>query len=96
MFSLNLLGFFIGCSMIEATFPQRVPIGRCARLGITSVLSATVYMSMMALYYAELVASQSELEREVQQPSRHRDRAARGQGGGGEGQPPQRPNSSPR
>src|SRR5260370_7977361 len=35
-------------------------------LGPTWVLSASFYMSMMALYYANVVASQSELEREVQ------------------------------
>src|SRR5260370_27961221 len=35
-------------------------------LGPTWVLSASFYMSMMALYYANVVSSQSELEREVQ------------------------------
>src|SRR5260370_13095701 len=35
-------------------------------LGPTWVLSASFYMSMMALYYANVVASQSELERQVQ------------------------------
>ena len=65
MFSLNLLGFYVAYAMAGA-FPEHVPIGKMSGLGITSVLSATVYMSMMALYYANVVASQSELEREVQ------------------------------
>ena len=65
MFSLNLLGFYVVYALTGA-FPERVAIEKMSGLGITSVLSATVYMSMMALYYASVVASQSELEREVQ------------------------------
>ncbi len=65
MFALNLLGFYVAYAAVGA-FPERVPIEKMSGLGITSVLSATVYMSMMALYYANVVASQSELEREVQ------------------------------
>jgi signal transduction histidine kinase len=65
MFSLNLVGFY-GIYLITGAFPERVPIEKMGGIGITSVLSATVYMSMMALYYANVVASQSELEREVQ------------------------------
>jgi signal transduction histidine kinase len=65
MFALNLLGFYVAYAIVGA-FPERVPIERMSGLGITSVLSATVYMSMMALYYANVVASQSELEREAQ------------------------------
>ncbi|HUH86115.1 MAG TPA: ATP-binding protein, partial [Stellaceae bacterium] len=65
MFALNLLGFYVAYALAGA-FPERVPIEKMSGLGITSVLSATVYMSMMALYYANVVASQSELEREVQ------------------------------
>ncbi|HZB94231.1 MAG TPA: ATP-binding protein [Stellaceae bacterium] len=65
MFSLNVLGFYIVYAF-NGSFPERVPIEKMSGLGITSVLSATVYMSMMALYYASLVASQSEIEKEVQ------------------------------
>ena len=65
MFSLNVLGFVVVYA-ITGTFPERVPIEKMSGLGITSVLSATVYMSMMALYYANLVASQSEIEKEAQ------------------------------
>ncbi len=65
MFSLNVLGFYVVYALTGG-FPERVPIEKMSGLGITSVLSATVYMSMMALYYASVVASQSEIEREVQ------------------------------
>jgi len=65
MFTLNVLGFYVAYAIV-GSFPERVPIEKMSGLGITSVLSATVYMSMMALYYANVVASQSELEREVQ------------------------------
>jgi signal transduction histidine kinase len=65
LFSLNVLGFYAVYAFTGA-FPERVPIEKMSGLGITSVLSATVYMSMMALYYASVVASQSEIEREVQ------------------------------
>jgi signal transduction histidine kinase len=65
MFSLNVLGFY-AVYALAGGFPERVPIEKMSGLGITSVLSATVYMSMMALYYASVVASQSEIEREVQ------------------------------
>ncbi len=68
MFSLNVLGFYAAYALTGA-FPERIPIEKMAGAGITSVLSATVYMAMMALYYATVVASQSELDREVQ---RHR------------------------
>jgi signal transduction histidine kinase len=65
MFSLNVLGFY-AAYLVTGAFPERVPIEKMSGLGITSVLSATVYMSMMALYYANLVASQSDIEKEVQ------------------------------
>jgi signal transduction histidine kinase len=65
LFSLNLLGFYAAYALTGA-FPERVAIEDMSGLGIASVLSATVYMSMMALYYAYVVASQSALEREVQ------------------------------
>jgi signal transduction histidine kinase len=65
MFSLNVLGFY-AVYALTGGFPERVPIEKMSGLGITSVLSATVYMSMMALYYASVVASQSDIEREVQ------------------------------
>jgi len=48
------------------SFPENVPLHSLSGIGIVSTISAAVYVSMMALYYASIVANQSELEREVQ------------------------------
>ncbi len=48
------------------SFPEHVPLHALSGIGIVSTISAAVYVSMMALYYANIVANQSELEREVQ------------------------------
>ena len=47
-------------------FPEHVPLHALSGIGIVSIISAALYVSMMALYYANIVANQSELEREVQ------------------------------
>ncbi|HEX5282402.1 MAG TPA: ATP-binding protein [Micropepsaceae bacterium] len=56
------------------TFPVHVPypgadvdleLQKLSGIGIISTVCAAIYVSMMALYYANIVASQSELEREV-------------------------------
>jgi signal transduction histidine kinase len=65
LFALDLGGFYLGYA-VHHGFPERVPIASMSGLGITSLVSATAYMSMMALYYVNVVASQSRLEREVQ------------------------------
>jgi signal transduction histidine kinase/ActR/RegA family two-component response regulator len=48
------------------SFPAHVPLHALTGIGIVSTICAAAYVSMMALYYANLVANQSELEREVQ------------------------------
>ncbi len=48
------------------SFPEHVPLHALSGIGIVSIISAAIYVSMMALYYANIVANQSELEREVQ------------------------------
>jgi signal transduction histidine kinase len=65
LFALDLAAFYLGYA-VHHGFPERVPIAAMSGLGITSVVSATLYMSMMAFYYVNVVASQSRLEREVQ------------------------------
>jgi signal transduction histidine kinase/ActR/RegA family two-component response regulator len=47
------------------SFPEHVPLRALSGIGIVSIISAAIYVSMMALYYAFIVASQSELEHEV-------------------------------
>jgi signal transduction histidine kinase/CheY-like chemotaxis protein len=63
--ALNLAGFYGFYSMGHA-FPEHVPLSQLSGIGIISTLCAAVYVSMMALYYANIVASQTELAREVQ------------------------------
>jgi signal transduction histidine kinase/CheY-like chemotaxis protein len=48
------------------SFPQHVPLGALGGIGIVSIVCAAIYVSMMALYYANIIASQSERAREVQ------------------------------
>ncbi len=43
-----------------------IPLAKLAGLGMISTMCAGVYVSMMALYYASIVSSQSELELEIQ------------------------------
>jgi signal transduction histidine kinase/ActR/RegA family two-component response regulator len=63
--ALNLGGFYFIYAQGH-DFPIHIPLASLSGIGIISTLSAAVYVSMMALYYANVVASQSELEREVQ------------------------------
>jgi signal transduction histidine kinase/CheY-like chemotaxis protein len=46
-------------------FPSHIPLSQLSGIGIISTLAAAVYVSVMALYYANAVAAQSELEKEV-------------------------------
>jgi signal transduction histidine kinase/CheY-like chemotaxis protein len=43
-----------------------IPLAKLAGLGMVSTMCAGIYVSMMALYYANVVTSQSELELEIQ------------------------------
>jgi signal transduction histidine kinase/CheY-like chemotaxis protein len=65
LIAFNLAGFyFIYAS--GHSFPEHLPLSKLSGIGIISTLCAAVYVSMMALYYANIVASQTELAREVQ------------------------------
>ena len=55
-------------------FPELVPQQQLATVGWISILSATIYMSWMAIYYANMIAMRSDLEREAE---RHRETAIR-------------------
>jgi signal transduction histidine kinase len=46
-------------------FPETAAPGGLVLLGLISTLCASVYVSMMALYFASIVSSQGELEQEV-------------------------------
>ncbi|HWY62451.1 MAG TPA: HAMP domain-containing sensor histidine kinase [Rhizomicrobium sp.] len=73
VFGVNILGFYLAFE-ITGKFPQHIPLADLSGVGIVSVVSATIYVSMMAIYYANVVTSQSLL---VSEAKRHRDTAAR-------------------
>src|SRR5260221_7125452 len=72
LFTLNILGF---CSAyLQWGFPELVPLQQLSKVGWISILSATIYMSWMAIYYANMITMRSDLERETE---RHRETAIR-------------------
>jgi signal transduction histidine kinase/CheY-like chemotaxis protein len=64
----DLLAYYL-MYRLGGSFPEHVPLRSLSSVGILSVFCAAVYVSMMALHYANIVDSQSELMQEVQ---RHR------------------------
>jgi signal transduction histidine kinase len=67
LFAVNIGGLLV--AYFWNGFPQLVPLADLATVGWISILSATVYMSWMAMYYANVMATRSEVERETE---RHR------------------------
>ncbi|HEV8016842.1 MAG TPA: ATP-binding protein [Stellaceae bacterium] len=61
---VNLAAFY-GIYSYGNGFPELIPPARLSGLGLVSTACAALYVSMMALYYANIATSQSELEREV-------------------------------
>ena len=59
------LGSFYLAYLWDEKFPSNIPIESMVGIGIISALSASLYVFMMASYYAQIVDSQSELLREV-------------------------------
>jgi signal transduction histidine kinase len=64
MILANLVVFYLIYSWLG--FPETVPMDGLVALGLVSTFCASVYVSMMALYYGNIVSSQAELEQEVQ------------------------------
>ena len=73
VFGINIAGFY-AAYMARGSFPEYISLSELTGVGIVSVVSATIYVSMMAIYYANVVTSQSLLVREAE---RHRTTAAR-------------------
>ncbi len=46
------------------SFPERVPVADLSTVGMISVSAATIYNSMMAIYYAYVMVAQSALQQE--------------------------------
>jgi signal transduction histidine kinase len=64
LFIINLTIF---CAAYAAWgFPELVPQAQLANVGWISILSATIYMSWMAIYYANMISMRSDLEREAE------------------------------
>src|SRR5450631_1746198 len=69
---LLVLGF-IGASLatfstaylMNGSFPDRVPIHDLSTVGMISACAATIYNSMMAIYYAYVMVAQSALQLEI-------------------------------
>jgi signal transduction histidine kinase len=65
IFAVNLLGFCLAyCT--TWSFPELVPVAALSTVGVVSVCAATLYTSMMAVYYANVITAQSELRQEVE------------------------------
>jgi signal transduction histidine kinase/ActR/RegA family two-component response regulator len=64
LITFNFGGFYLAYAQTHS-FPEHIPLSELSGIGIISTLCAAVYVSIMALYYGNVVASQSELEREV-------------------------------
>ena len=65
---VGLIGFYVAYRIDD--FPSHIPIGSMVEMGLISAISASIYVFMMASYYAQIVDSQSELVREIK---RHED-----------------------
>jgi signal transduction histidine kinase len=72
LFTLNIF-VFSGAQFLWG-FPDIVSKEDLATVGWISILSATIYMSWMAIYYASMMSRSSEIERETES---HRETALR-------------------
>lgn len=66
MFSLNF-GLFYGLSMHYGLPEHDMPFASLQALGLVSTAAASMYVAMMAFFYAKVLATQSELESEMQE-----------------------------
>ncbi len=64
MFGVNVV-LFLGLSLIYAPPPHGIPASNIETLGIISTIAVALYVTMMALYYAQVYKSQTELEAEM-------------------------------
>ena len=74
---VGLFTFNIGCfaaASLTWGFPDRLSHEQLSMVGWISILSATIYMSWMAIYYANMISMRSDLEREAE---RHRETSVR-------------------
>jgi signal transduction histidine kinase len=72
LFTFNIAGFIV--AYLAYGFPDLLSHEQLSMVGWISILSATIYMSWMAIYYANMISMRSDLEREAE---RHRETAIR-------------------
>lgn len=60
------LAAFCAAYILNGSFPERVPVEELSTVGMISVLCATLYSSMMAIYYAYVMMDQSTLRQEIE------------------------------
>jgi len=72
LFTFNIAGFVV--AYLAYGFPDLLSHEQLSMVGWISILSATIYMSWMAIYYANMISMRSDLEREAE---RHRETAVR-------------------
>jgi signal transduction histidine kinase len=65
IFAAHLAGF-CAAYLLNGSFPERVPLSDLSTVGMISVLCATLYTSMMAIYYAYVMTAQSALRQEIE------------------------------
>ncbi|HEY4066866.1 MAG TPA: ATP-binding protein [Burkholderiaceae bacterium] len=58
------LAAFSVAYLVVGSFPERVPVANLSTAGMMSVCAATMYNSMMAIYYAYVMVAQSALQHE--------------------------------
>jgi signal transduction histidine kinase len=59
------LAAFSTAYFMSGSFPERLPISDLSTVGMISVCAATLYNSMMAIYYAYVLVAQSGLQQEI-------------------------------
>ena len=72
LFTFNIAGFVV--AYLANGFPDLLSHEQLSMVGWISILSATIYMSWMAIYYANMISMRSDLEREAEL---HRETAVR-------------------
>ncbi len=65
IFAVHLAAFG-AAYLLNGSFPERVPLSDLSTVGMISVLCATLYSSMMAIYYAYVMSEQSALREEIE------------------------------
>jgi signal transduction histidine kinase len=65
IFAAHLAGLCVAY-LVNGAFPERVPLSELSTVGVISVLCATLYTSMMAIYYAYVMTAQSALRQEIE------------------------------